>query len=68
MTRRDRATPEAARSPLVELETELRALDRKRQALLRDESAKERRFEPPTSINPGAWTELERTVSFEQAA
>ena len=68
MARRDRGTPEAARSPLVELDAELRAIDRKRQAHLRAKGAQERRFEAPPRIVPGAWSELETTVYLEQAA
>ena len=61
--------PEAARSPLVELEAELRAVDRKRrEALRKAKRDAERRFEAPTRIEPGSWSELETTVYLEQAA
>lgn len=68
MPRRDRNTPAASRSPLIDLEAELRSVDRKRREHLRAESARARRFEPAARITPGAWTDLERTVYFEQAA
>jgi hypothetical protein len=68
MPRRDRTEPGAARSPLVELEAELRALDRKRLKIVREARASERRFEPPSRVEPGSWADLERTVFLERAA
>jgi hypothetical protein len=66
-----RATGTAAsRSPLIDLDAELRAVDRRRREALkraRAEDERERRFEPPTRITPGAWSELETTVYLEQA-
>jgi len=67
VARRDRGTPEAARSPLVELEAELRAVDRKRREALR-KAERAGRFEAPPQIAPGSWSELETTVFLEQAA
>ena len=60
MPRRDRTEPGAARSPLVDLEAELRALDRKRQAHRGAE--RERRVEPLRRITPGSWGDVERTA------
>ena len=68
MPKRDRNTPAASRSPLSDLEAELRSVDRKRRELLRAEGAKPRRFERTAQVTPGAWTDLERTVHLEQAA
>ena len=67
MARRDRGQSGAASSPLVELESELRTLDRKRQAILRAEGERGRRFEAPNTIAPGSWGELESAVSHEHA-
>jgi hypothetical protein len=67
MSRRDRGTPEAARSPLAELEAELRGVDRKRREALR-KVERAGRVEAPPRIEPGSWSELETTVYLEQAA
>jgi hypothetical protein len=67
MARRDRGTPEASRSPLVELEAELRAIDSRRREALR-KAERGGRFEAPPCIEPGSWSELETTVYLEQAA
>ncbi|MDX6588074.1 MAG: hypothetical protein QOI31_2547 [Solirubrobacterales bacterium] len=69
MVRRDRGTPEAARSPLVELEAELRAIDYKRREAIRIAERKAGgRFEALQRVAPGSWSELETTVYIEQAA
>jgi len=69
MPRRDRREPGAAHSPLVDLEKELRALERKRaKALGEAERERERRFAAPTRIAPGSWSELETAVWLERAA
>ena len=68
MARRDRKAG-AAHSPLVELEAELRALERKRREAIRAADAQPaRRFEGRTRVAPGSWAELESAVYLEQAA
>jgi len=66
MARRRRA-PDPSRSPLVELEAELRSLERKRREVIEERDAV-RRFEAPTRIAPGSWSDLERSVYLERAA
>ncbi len=68
MPKRDRNIPAASRSPLTDLEAELRSVDRKRRELLRAEGTRSRRFGPTTQVTPGAWSDLERTVNLERAA
>lgn len=64
--RRATGTP-ASRSPLTDLEAELRALERRRREALR-KAEREARFEAPPRVPPGAWTDLEHTIYLEQAA
>jgi hypothetical protein len=69
MARRDRNEAGAGHSPLVELEAELRALERKRREAIRAVDAQPvRRFEGPTRVAPGSWAELESAVYLEEAA
>jgi len=67
MARRDRNKAGAGHSPLVELEAELRALERKRREAIVD-AQPVRRFEGPKRVAPGSWAELESAVYLEQAA
>jgi hypothetical protein len=59
--------PEAASSPLVDLEAQLRNVSRRRREALR-EAEREGHLESPRQIAPGSWSELETTVYLEQAA
>lgn len=67
MARRDRNKAGAAHSPLIELEAELRALERKRREAIMD-AQPVRRFKGPTRVAPGSWAQLESAVYLEQAA
>jgi hypothetical protein len=59
--RRRRTDP--SRSPLADLERELRAIDLKRLGASAGESGADvRRFKPRPSIQPGAWADLERAA------
>ena len=51
-------------SPLVDLEAELRAIDRRRREAVRAaETRPARQFDPARRITPGSWADLENAVA-----
>jgi hypothetical protein len=63
MARRERRAPDPSRSPLAQLEAEIRAIDRKRRAAdLSPSDTETRRFQSRSQVKPGVWIDLERAA------